>query len=70
MPDLDEADSHHEELEQMAEQSILVNGAQSVGKIIVDESSIRGEGGPARPQLAISAVISMSHTGVITESRR
>lgn len=44
----------------MAEQNIQVNGARSVGKIIVDESRVRGEGGPARPQLVIPATVTMS----------
>jgi len=36
----------------MAEQDIRINNAQPVGKITVDESQIRGEGGPAWPFFA------------------
>jgi len=44
----------------MAEQNIQVNSVRSVGKITVDESRIRGEGGPARPQLVIPTMVTMS----------
>jgi hypothetical protein len=44
----------------VVEQYLLINGARSVGSIVVDEARIRGEGGPARPQLVIPATVAMS----------
>ena len=44
----------------MAEQALLVNGAQAVGSIILDETRIQGVGGPDRPQLVIPATVAMA----------
>ncbi len=44
----------------MVEQYLLINGAKSVGSVVVDEARIRGEGGPERPQLVIPATVAMS----------
>jgi hypothetical protein len=44
----------------VVEQYLLINGARSVGSVVVDEARIRGEGGSARPQLVIPATVAMS----------
>jgi hypothetical protein len=44
----------------MVEQYLLINGAKSVGSVVVDEARLRGEGGPERPQLVIPATVAMS----------
>ncbi len=44
----------------MTEQYLLVNNAQSAGSVAVDQSRIRGEGGPKRPQLVIPATVAMA----------
>jgi hypothetical protein len=47
---------------QLSKQSVTVGGNKVVGSVWVDGGSLRGEGGPARPQLVVPLTIQMHNT--------
>lgn len=49
---------------QVSKQNITVGGNRIVGNVWVDGGSLRGEGGPARPQLVVPLTIQMNNTPV------